>query len=78
MSDLIREKIGDKFYKLLGDEFDKQYMIELRKKLNYEYANYNIRPAKSDVFKALKTIDKIKVVIIGQDPYPNYHANGLI
>ncbi|MFX0100232.1 MAG: uracil-DNA glycosylase [Candidatus Hodarchaeota archaeon] len=43
-------------------------------------AGKSILPAEDDVFNALKytPLDKVKVVIIGQDPYPNKkHAHGL-
>lgn len=68
--------LGKKFYKLIGDELDKNYMIELRKKLDNEYNQYRVYPERKDIFKALKTQVKLNVIIIGQDPYPNYHSNG--
>ncbi|MHA1680006.1 MAG: uracil-DNA glycosylase [Promethearchaeota archaeon] len=43
-------------------------------------AGKSILPAENDIFNALKytPIDRVKVVIVGQDPYPNKrHAHGL-
>lgn len=43
-------------------------------------AGKSILPAESDVFNALKytPLERVKVVILGQDPYPNkHHAHGL-
>ncbi len=67
--------------KVLGEEFDKEYMIQLKKFLQEEkQAGKTIYPKGSDIFNAFnKTpFDKVKVVIIGQDPYhgPN-QAHGL-
>jgi uracil-DNA glycosylase len=66
---------------VLGDEFDKDYMIQLKKFLKEEKeAGRKIYPKGSDIFNAFnKTpFDKVKVVILGQDPYhgPN-QAHGL-
>ena len=38
-----------------------------------------IRPAMKDLFNAFwyTNIDNVKIIIIGQDPYPNNHATGL-
>lgn len=44
-----------------------------------EYKERKVHPKPEDIFKAyeLCTPDKVKVVIVGQDPYPNEHAHGL-
>src|SRR5476649_860068 len=66
---------------VLGDEFDKDYMISLKKFLKEEKeAGQKIYPKGRDIFNAFwKTPFKdVKVVILGQDPYhgPN-QAHGL-
>src|SRR5581483_11971713 len=66
---------------VLHEEFDKDYMIRLKEFLKQEKAaGYIIYPKSSDIFNAFKKtpFDKLKVVIIGQDPYhgPN-QAHGL-
>ena len=66
---------------LLEDEFDKAYMQELKKFLLHEKAlGKNILPKASLWFNALNStpLDKVNVVILGQDPYPTIgHAHGL-
>ena len=58
----------DKFF----DEVKtKQYAIDLKSFLDEEYAHYVIYPPRKNMFKAFELVppEKIKVVIIGQDPY---------
>src|SRR6202000_2584885 len=66
---------------VLSDEFDKDYMIQLKKFLKDEKeTGRKIYPKGSDIFNAFnKTpFDKLKVVILGQDPYHGEHqAHGL-
>lgn len=59
------------WYDLLKDEFGKQYFLDLQDFLKNEYANYIIYPEEKNIFNALNAVpfDKVKVVIIGQDPY---------
>jgi len=66
---------------VLGEEFSKPYMLELKNFLKQEKAaGHVIYPKSSEIFNAFnKTpFDKVKVVIIGQDPYPGENqAHGL-
>ncbi len=66
--------------KILAPEFQKPYMQELESILNTEYTNKIIYPSPENIFSTFNhtPFDKIKVVIIGQDPYhgPN-QAHGL-
>ena len=66
----------------LNEEFQKPYFLDLMEFINSEYtANVGaIFPSKSTIFQALNLcpIENVKVVIIGQDPYPTKgHAHGL-
>ncbi|RZL16324.1 MAG: uracil-DNA glycosylase [Pedobacter sp.] len=57
---------------VLNDEFEKDYMINLKAFLLEEKQNgNNVYPKGSDIFNALNTtpFEKVKVVILGQDPY---------
>lgn len=59
---------------------NKGYLKELNKFLDEEYSNNLIYPKREEIFKAFSFFDasNLKVVIIGQDPYPNKdQANGL-
>ena len=57
---------------VLEQEFEKDYMIDLKSFLKSEKdEGVNIYPKNADIFNALNTtpFDKVKVVILGQDPY---------
>ncbi len=73
-------KIIRSWYDLLKEEFDKDYFKSLQKFLDNEYRHHEIYPVEDKIFNAINhlPLDKIKVVIIGQDPYhePN-QAQGL-
>ncbi len=64
----------------LDTEFQKDYYINLLSFIKDEYKNKTIYPKEKDIFRAFNLLSptKVKVVIIGQDPYhgPN-QANGL-
>ena len=55
----------------LKDELDKPYYRELVKKVREEYKNETCYPPEDKIFNALNLcpFDKVKVVIMGQDPY---------
>ena len=57
----------------LRGEIEEPYFTELVEKLNSEYENEVCYPSKERIFDAfnLCPFDKVKVVILGQDPYYN-------
>ena len=63
--------IGNSWDMILKDEFQKEYYLQLREFLKYEYSHYHIYPNMYDIFNALKYTDfnDVKAVILGQDPY---------
>lgn len=64
----------------LSDEFVKPYFIQLRDFVRSEYVSEKVFPEPKNIFRAfdLCPFDKVKVVIIGQDPYHGKgQANGL-
>ena len=68
----IDVKIEPSWKAVLGDEFRKDYFQELREFLTQERNNgVTIYPAGSRIFAAfdLTPFDKVKAVILGQDPY---------
>lgn len=71
--------VGEGWAKLLWKEFTKPYMKKIQSFLKKERRIHTVYPAKEDVFRALKLcpVEKCKVVVIGQDPYPHDHADGL-
>lgn len=64
-------QIRKSWYELLKDEFNKDYFKKLQEFLKAEYSSREIYPSEQNIFNALNHVplDKIKVVIIGQDPY---------
>lgn len=64
----------------LKAEFNKPYYMALYQKVREEYEKYQIFPESEDIFNAfhLTPLNKVKVVILGQDPYHNHgQAHGL-
>ena len=64
----------------MGEEFEKEYFDELVTFVKEEYATTEVFPAGGNIFRAFDRcpFDKLKVVIIGQDPYHGPgQANGL-
>ena len=62
------------------EEFKKPYYRDLYQFVRKEYANYTVFPPADQIFNALHLtpLHKVKVVILGQDPYHNVHqAHGL-
>lgn len=72
--------ISKSWFEILKPEFEKDYYIKLTQFLEKEYATKTIYPKAENVFNSLNYVplNKINVVIIGQDPYhePN-QAHGL-
>ena len=73
-------KIDDSWYEQLEGEFSKEYFAKLKEFLVAEKKQNIIFPPGSQIFNAFDTtpFDKVKVVILGQDPYhtPGF-AHGL-
>lgn len=55
----------------LQGEFDKDYFVGLTRFVHEEYSHYRCYPPGNEIFNAfnLCPFDKVRVVIIGQDPY---------
>ena len=64
-------KIGNSWDDVLAGEFEKEYYLKLREFLKTEYSSYRVYPPMEHIFRALKETpyDKVKAVILGQDPY---------
>ena len=64
-------KIVKSWFTLLQDEFAKDYFKSLQSFLEEEYSCATVYPKEENIFNALNFVppDKVKVVIIGQDPY---------
>ncbi|MCH7401776.1 uracil-DNA glycosylase [Belliella kenyensis] len=73
-------KIEDSWKTILKDEFEKPYFLDLIDFVKREYASHEIFPKGRDIFNAFAhcPFDRVKVVILGQDPYHGINqAHGL-
>jgi uracil-DNA glycosylase len=64
---------------LIEVELQKDYMSKLSDFIQMQREKNIVYPQKEDIFKAFEMtpINEIKVVILGQDPYPDGNADGL-
>ena len=73
-------KIEKSWGVILEKEFEKEYFKDLSQFVNHEYETQIIFPKRENIFRAFDKcpFDKVKIVIIGQDPYHGEgQANGL-
>lgn len=70
-TELSQIKLESGWKKELLEEFQQPYFQQLRDFLKVEKATYTIYPKGSQIFRAFDAtpFDRIKVVLIGQDPY---------
>lgn len=63
--------IGNNWDALLEEEFKKEYFIKINEFIDEEYATKTIYPPYDEIYNAFKLTppEKVKVVILGQDPY---------
>ena len=63
--------IGNEWDEVLKEEFEKDYFLKIKEFIDEEYETKTIYPPKDEIFNAFKlcSIDNVKVVILGQDPY---------
>lgn len=73
-------KIDKTWKKVLKSEFQKSYWKELTEFVRSQYLSAKVYPPAKNIFRAfdLCPLNKVKVVIVGQDPYHGERqANGL-
>ena len=68
-------QLGNDWDAIIGEEFSKEYYLNLREFLKKEYASTRVCPSMYDIFNALRmtSFADVKAVILGQDPY---HGEG--
>ena len=72
--------IGNKWDEIIAEQYALPYFETLMEKIKAEYKSFTVFPPFDLIFAALKTVDydKVKVVILGQDPYHgDGQANGM-
>lgn len=73
-------RIAEDWKQILSEEFNKPYFKDLVEFVRAEYAAGEVFPKGKDIFRAFDKcpFERLKVVIIGQDPYHGVgQANGL-
>jgi uracil-DNA glycosylase len=76
----MRVRIDESWRQVLQPEFDKPYFELLTNFVRHAYQNTQCFPPAGQIFRAfdLCPFDKVRVVIIGQDPYHDFNqAHGL-
>lgn len=76
----MKVKIEPSWGKILEPEFEKEYFSELVGFVKDKYSKTTVYPPAGKIFAAFNNcpLDKVKVVILGQDPYHGQgQANGL-
>ena len=68
----MKVHLPDSWQAVLHDEMKKPYFHELRDFVDAERQTHTIYPPEADVFNAFThtPLDAVKVVLLGQDPYP--------
>lgn len=77
---MVDVRIAEDWKEILSEEFSKPYFEELVAFVKQEYASGLVYPAGHNIFRAFDKcpFERLKVVIIGQDPYHGEgQANGL-
>lgn len=78
--EIKKPDIESSWYEVLKQEFEEPYFYEIKSFLIQEKRQYIVYPPSQLIFNAfnLTPFDKVKVVILGQDPYQNVgQAHGL-
>src|SRR3989344_9467255 len=73
-------KIEESWKAKLADEFEQAYFRELTDFVKAEYGRTTVYPSPKNIFRAFDEtpFEKVRVVILGQDPYHGQgQANGL-
>jgi len=75
----VAEMVGDGWVEFAYRQLNKTRMQKLARRIARERNLIKIYPEKEDVFRAYKLTPyaKVRVVIVGQDPYHNGQADGL-
>lgn len=68
----MKVRIERSWREVLQPEFNQPYFAELVDFVKYEYSHYHILPEARHLFEIFDRcpFDRVKVVILGQDPYP--------
>ena len=67
----MKQFIDNDWQRILTEQFQQSYFLQLKNFLEAEYEEKTIYPAKADIWRAfeLTPYQDVKVVLLGQDPY---------
>lgn len=67
----LKPKLEPSWLEQLHQEFEKDYMLNLKQFLSLEKSKFTVYPAGKEIFNAFwyTPLQEVKVVILGQDPY---------
>ncbi len=80
MESAVKPIIEESWLRILQSEFESEYFAQLKEFLVEERKNFQCFPKGKDIFSAFwhTPFDKVKVIILGQDPYHGIgQAHGL-
>lgn len=76
----LQDQLGPEWYELLGPLFSEPWMVDLGRAIGgvNERADGMLCPSLEDIFKAYRYVQpsQLRVLILGQDPYPRGQADG--
>lgn len=74
----LQQKLGNSWYYQLKDFFETESMVKLNEFLADQYQRFTVYPEPENMFKTFKLCswEKLRVVILGQDPYHDGQATG--
>lgn len=75
----LQEQLGPEWYELLGPLFAEPWMEKLGTRIQHVAEENMLQPDVDEIFRAYRMVQpsQLKVLILGQDPYPNGQADGL-
>ncbi len=77
---MLQKLLGEEWYQIMKPVIDDGLLSDIAKKVNYDRNKYDVIPPKGSLlmFRAFRETpySKVKLVILGQDPYTGYE-NGI-
>jgi uracil-DNA glycosylase len=80
LTTILGKKVHGSWVPIFKEEYSKEYFTRMLKTIKYRRTKINVLPAQDNMFYAFKLtgLSDVKVVILGQDPYPSAeHPHGL-
>lgn len=77
MKELLKKALSPEWYQALEEEINKGYIPKILKEIDQIRKEKSVYPLNKDIFNAyrLTPFNRVKVVIIGNEPYPSHGAS---